>query len=98
MRRLRETASVACTSSPVTRTVPVLGSVSRLISRNSVVLPEPDGPTTATNSCSRTVSVRAYFYMTRQLGMNPGANHETLIGIRKATGSANDEIRFGEIK
>jgi hypothetical protein len=42
--------------------------------------------------------VRAYVYMTRQLGMNPGANHETLIGIRKATGSANDEVRFGEIK
>lgn len=42
--------------------------------------------------------VRAYFYMTRQLGMNPGANHETLVGIRKASGSANDEVRFGEIK
>jgi len=42
--------------------------------------------------------VRAWFYMTRQLGMNPGANHETLIGIRKLTGGANDEVRFGEIK
>ncbi|HWA71611.1 MAG TPA: hypothetical protein VG937_04745 [Polyangiaceae bacterium] len=42
--------------------------------------------------------VRGYFYMTRQLGMNPGANHETLLGIRKAVGSANDEVRFGEIK
>jgi hypothetical protein len=42
--------------------------------------------------------VRAYFYMSRQLGMNPGANHETLIGIRKLPGTANDEIRFGEIK
>lgn len=42
--------------------------------------------------------VRAWFYMTRQLGMNPGANHETLLGIRKAVGSANDEVRFGEIK
>lgn len=42
--------------------------------------------------------VRAYFYMSRQLGMNPNANHETLIGIRKAAGSANDEVRFGEIK
>jgi hypothetical protein len=42
--------------------------------------------------------VRAWIYMTRQLGMNPGANHETLIGIRKTTGGANDEVRFGEIK
>jgi hypothetical protein len=42
--------------------------------------------------------VRAWIYMTRQLGMNPGANHETLIGIRKTTGNANDEVRFGEIK
>lgn len=42
--------------------------------------------------------VRAWIYMTRQLGMNPNANHETLIGIRKATGTANDEVRFGEIK
>jgi hypothetical protein len=42
--------------------------------------------------------VRAWVYMTRQLGMNPGANHETLIGIRKTSGNANDEIRFGEIK
>lgn len=42
--------------------------------------------------------VRAWVYMTRQLGQNPGANHETLIGIRKESGGANDEIRFGEIK
>ncbi|MES1205396.1 MAG: hypothetical protein ABUS79_05615 [Pseudomonadota bacterium] len=40
--------------------------------------------------------VRGYFYMSRQLGMNPNANHETLIGIRKTAGNA--EVRFGEIK
>lgn len=39
--------------------------------------------------------VRGYFYMTRQLGQNPGANHETLFGIRK---DKDNEIRFGEIK
>jgi hypothetical protein len=39
--------------------------------------------------------VRGYFYMTRQLGQNPGANHETLFGIRK---NEQAEIRFGEIK
>ena len=43
--------------------------------------------------------MRAFFFMTRQLGMGPqSANHETLLGIRKAKGTANDEVRFGEIK
>ena len=45
-----------------------------------------------------TVYVRAWVYMTRQLGMNPGDNHETLVALRGAPGSANDEVRFGEIK
>jgi len=44
------------------------------------------------------VYVRAWVFQARQFGMNPGANHETLIGIRKSAGSANDEVRFGEIK
>jgi hypothetical protein len=42
--------------------------------------------------------VRAYFYMSQQLGQNEGLNHQTLIGIRKESGGANDEVRFGEIK
>jgi hypothetical protein len=43
--------------------------------------------------------VRAYFFMTRQLGMGPqGANHETLLGITGDPKSANTEVRFGEIK
>lgn len=42
--------------------------------------------------------VRVWVYQARQLGMNPGANHETLIGLRRSVGSANDEVRFGEIK
>jgi hypothetical protein len=42
--------------------------------------------------------VRAYVFLSRQLGMNPGANHETLIALRKDPSGANDEIRFGEIK
>jgi hypothetical protein len=44
--------------------------------------------------------VRAWFYMSRQLGNHPEneANHETLIAIRKSTGGANEEVRFGEIK
>ena len=43
--------------------------------------------------------VRAYFYMTRQLGMGPSsANHESLLGIRANPSSADTEVRFGEIK
>jgi hypothetical protein len=42
--------------------------------------------------------VRAYFWMTRQLGNNAMGNHETLIAIRGMSGGANDEVRFGEIK
>ncbi|HSS37201.1 MAG TPA: hypothetical protein VLT58_00385 [Polyangia bacterium] len=43
--------------------------------------------------------VRAYFYMTRQLGMGPsGANHESLLGISMEPNDANNEVRFGEIK
>jgi hypothetical protein len=44
--------------------------------------------------------VRAWFYMSRQLGNHPEgeANHETLIAIRKSSGGANEEVRFGEIK
>ena len=56
MRRRSVTASTLCTSSPSTRTVPAVGSISRLIRRSSVVLPEPDGPTMARNSRSRTSS------------------------------------------
>lgn len=43
--------------------------------------------------------VRAYVRMVnRQLGQNPGANHETLFAIRGIPGAAHDEVRFGEIK
>lgn len=45
-----------------------------------------------------TVYIRAWVYMTRQLGMNPGDNHETLVALRGSAGNANDEVRFGEIK
>lgn len=45
-----------------------------------------------------TLYVRAWVYMTRQLGMNPGDNHETLIALRGSAGNANNEVRFGEIK
>ncbi len=46
-------------------------------------------------SGTKKLYVRGYFYMKRQLGQNPGANHETLFGIRK---DKDNEIRFGEIK
>ena len=55
-----------------------------------ITLPLPEG--------TNRLYVRAMVFMTRQLGQNPGANHETLIGIRGTPGQANSEIRFGEIK
>jgi len=44
--------------------------------------------------------VRAWVYMTRQLGQQTAmsANHESLIVLRRVSGNANDEVRFGEIK
>jgi hypothetical protein len=42
--------------------------------------------------------VRVWIWLSRSLGNNPDGNHETLIGIRKNSGQADDEIRFGEIK
>src|SRR6516162_10106209 len=50
MLRRSAIASIAWTLVPRTRTTPSLGSERRLISRSSVVLPDPDPPTTARNS------------------------------------------------
>ncbi|HWN85931.1 MAG TPA: hypothetical protein VNN99_12290 [Vicinamibacterales bacterium] len=44
--------------------------------------------------------VRAWVFMTRKLGQqtDSSANHESLIVLRRTSGNANDEVRFGEIK
>jgi hypothetical protein len=44
--------------------------------------------------------VRAWVFLTRQLGQHTetSANHESLIVLRRKSGDANDEVRFGEIK
>lgn len=42
--------------------------------------------------------VRVWVWLSRQLGNNKDGNHETLLGIRKNSGTADNEIRFGEIK
>jgi hypothetical protein len=44
--------------------------------------------------------IRVWVYMTRKLGQqtSTSANHETLIALRSAPGSVNQEVRFGEIK
>ena len=44
--------------------------------------------------------VRGWFFMSRSLGAttSTSANHETMIGIRGESGSASNEVRFGEIK
>ncbi|MBC8133625.1 MAG: hypothetical protein H7X95_11640, partial [Deltaproteobacteria bacterium] len=70
-------------------------------SRNSIHFHGGGSPAMLTRALppgTNKLYARAYFYMSRQLGMNPGANHETLMGIRKTSGNANDEVRFGEIK
>ena len=57
--------------------------------------------TRALPSGTNKLYLRAWVYMTRQLGNQPmssNANHETLLGIRAVSGNANDEVRFGEIK
>ena len=44
--------------------------------------------------------VRVWVWLSRQIGNNPSAasNHDTLLGLRKISGMASDEVRFGEIK
>ena len=66
--------------------------------KNSLHVKSSGGPAFLTMPLPANIKklyVRGYFYMTRQLGQNPGANHETLFGIRK---DKDTEIRFGEIK
>ena len=66
--------------------------------KNSLHVKSPGGPAFLTlplTAGTKKLYVRGYFYMTRQLGQNPGANHETLFGIRK---DKDNEIRLGEIK
>jgi hypothetical protein len=42
--------------------------------------------------------VRVWVWLSRALGNNPDGNHETLLGLRKNSGQADNEVRFGEIK
>lgn len=42
--------------------------------------------------------VRVWIWVSRQLGNNKDGNHETLFGVRKTSGQADNEVRFGEIK
>jgi len=43
---------------------------------------------------------RAYFYLTRPIGMHDpnSSNHDGLVVLRKTPSSADNEVRFGEIK
>src|SRR5438445_404520 len=56
MRRRKATGSTVRTFSPSTLMLPLSASISRLASRSSVVLPEPEPPTMARNSPSATSS------------------------------------------
>src|SRR6186997_213819 len=53
------TGSTLVTSSPLTVSVPDVGSIIRLIIRIDVVLPQPDGPTNTARVPSGTSSVRS---------------------------------------
>src|SRR5260370_9607523 len=57
MRRRNAGASARSTDSPSIRTSPLSGSISRLMLLSSVVLPDPDPPTRATNTPSLTVTL-----------------------------------------
>ncbi len=59
MPRRSLTGSTLVTSSPLTVSVPEVGSIIRLIIRIEVVLPQPDGPTNAASVPSGTSSVRS---------------------------------------
>ena len=56
IRRRRSTASAVRMSSPSSRILPLVGSISRLIMRRIVDLPQPDGPISATSSPAGTSS------------------------------------------
>ncbi len=47
---------------------------------------------------TRALFVRVWVFLSGSLGHAEGRNHETLIGVRKTAGRADDEVRFGEIK
>src|ERR1051326_1251680 len=56
MRRRSAGGSALTTGSPSIRTSPLSGSISRLMHFKSVVLPDPEPPTNATNAAGRTVT------------------------------------------
>src|SRR5689334_1732696 len=58
MRRRSATGSCSRTDAPNTRTSPASASSNRLARRSAVVLPQPDGPTSAIASPGETESVR----------------------------------------
>ncbi len=60
IRRRSVAGSLAATGSPSMRTVPLSGSISRLMNFRVVVLPEPDAPTSATKRPSSTCSVTSW--------------------------------------
>jgi hypothetical protein len=94
-------AYVANNSNPSGTTLALVDSTRAHTGTKSVHFHGGQSPTQLTRMLptgTNKLYVRAWIYFTRQLGMNPGANHETLIGIRKLPGQANDEVRFGEIK
>src|SRR5579859_864494 len=95
MRRRRPTGSAARTSSPSIVMRPVSASISRLASRSSVVLPEPELPTMARNSQAPTSSETSSTALTRPSSKLLPTWSKT---IRAATSVCGDASRCGRFK
>ncbi|MGC4090209.1 MAG: hypothetical protein QM756_20485 [Polyangiaceae bacterium] len=87
-------------SNPQGDTMAVVDATRAHGGKNSMKFHAANGPafiTRALPANTNKLYVRAWFYMTRQLGANnnPMPNHETLIALHK---DQENEVRFGEIK
>ena len=80
---------IRATSSPVTRTVPLLGRSRVPIRCSSVLLPDPDGPTTATSSPAATATLTS---SSARTGGDPGYSFVTRSSSRTVFFSPPDSL------
>jgi hypothetical protein len=94
-------AYVANNTNPSGTTLAVVDSAQKHGGSYSVHFHGGQSPTELTYalpSGTNKLYVRAWIRVGRQFGQNSGINHDHLIGIRKTPGSADNEVRFGEVK
>ena len=109
--RLRNDAYSACRSLPSNDTVPLVGWAEPTITRESVDLPEPDGPITAVNVpgrasneilSSRTIS-RSIARLTSRTSRPPvvvagmGATHQSPVGEYEVDVADRHDVVFAEV-